>query len=106
MLHNHGCIVELPEGAMVMHTCDTPMCINPAHLVLGDCLKNMQDASAKERMERGEDRWCAKLTPDRVREIRILHEARVPRAEVAARFGVSESLVKKIWAGTAWRWVA
>lgn len=34
---------------MVLHTCDNPACINPAHLYLGTSKDNMQDQLARER---------------------------------------------------------
>lgn len=40
----HG---EIPQGQVVMHSCDTPACVNPAHLVLGDQSQNIADAKAK-----------------------------------------------------------
>lgn len=38
----------IPEGMLIRHTCDTPLCINPDHLIPGTHRDNMQD-----RLERG-----------------------------------------------------
>lgn len=37
-------------GKILMHSCDTPSCCNPAHLTPGTQLDNMRDAMAKGRI--------------------------------------------------------
>lgn len=39
----------IPDGAHLMHSCDNPPCVKPAHLSLGNNSLNMQDSVAKGR---------------------------------------------------------
>ena len=39
----------IPDGAIVMHSCDNPPCINPAHLSVGTQSKNIADMWARGR---------------------------------------------------------
>ena len=45
-LHNG---VEIPDRMQVMHSCDNPPCVNPAHLSVGTSGDNNADKSAKGR---------------------------------------------------------
>jgi hypothetical protein len=69
----------LIPGMMVCHKCDTPPCVNPAHLFLGTASDNMVDCSRKNRRPKGKGCYPsimgtknhkAKLTADDVVAIR------------------------------------
>ncbi len=50
-MHTHG--VKLTTKQYVLHTCDHPMCVNPAHLYLGDSRANQADRLARGRFYGG-----------------------------------------------------
>ncbi len=49
---------EIPEGFVVRHKCDNPICARPEHLELGTQSDNMQDASKRGRL----NTWASKVT--------------------------------------------
>lgn len=40
---------DIPDGMLVLHHCDTPRCVNPAHLYLGTQKENIHDMMRKGR---------------------------------------------------------
>ena len=40
---------RIPRGQLVLHRCDTPLCIRPDHLFLGTNKTNSEDMRAKSR---------------------------------------------------------
>lgn len=80
----------IPHGGHVLHRCDTPACINPDHLFIGDQEINMRDMARKGR-HRGVRK--TKLAHDVVRQIRI--DPRRP-SEIALDYAISESYVSAI----------
>lgn len=41
---------DIPQGAVIMHSCDVRRCVNPEHLTAGSQSENIKDAVAKGRM--------------------------------------------------------
>lgn len=96
----------LPAGAYLLHKCDNPPCCNPAHLFVGTQADNMADMVKKKRHSHGEKRTLAKLTDERVRDMRFLAETLpVSRRALAAAFGVSPKCVTLVLARQAWKHV-
>lgn len=99
----------IPTGWDVLHHCDIRACVHPLHLFLGTDSDNQADSGAKGRHGRQrhpEQCWTTKLTAEQARLIREARATeRTPRKELAARFGVSESAIKKVLAQVTWRHV-
>lgn len=45
----------IPEGKHILHNCDTPACVNPEHLFVGDPKANALDKSRKGRAKSGHE---------------------------------------------------
>lgn len=61
---------SIPEGLWVLHKCDVKNCVNPKHLFLGTQSDNMQDSVKKGRTDYVGRNPNAKLSWEKVREIR------------------------------------
>lgn len=111
-LHNG----PIPDGLWVLHHCDNPPCVNPAHLFIGNQGDNMRDMFSKgrswvqrtpERAAKGERNGACKLTEEQVREVlRVRANGPINMAAHARRLGVTPRVVKLILTGEAWRHVS
>jgi hypothetical protein len=91
----------IPEGMEVCHKCDTPLCINPAHLFAATHGENMRDAHRKGRKSnKRESNPRAKVTSSQVAAIR--NDGRLVRV-IARDFGISPAAVSMIRTGRNWK---
>ena len=99
---------EDPGDKFLLHLCDRPCCVNPAHLRIGTHADNMHDMSVRKRSKfhkavfEGSTHGMAKLTEATVVEIRAQRAAGGSLKGIAAAFGVSPSTIhlvghRKIW---------
>lgn len=92
-IHNS---MSIPDGLMVLHRCDVPLCVNPNHHFLGDAGDNVRDCFSKgrhpgikslpagdPRRPRGKNHPKAVLNEDLVRQLRTLHAFGVPIKRIA-----------------------
>jgi hypothetical protein len=64
----------MPANLVVLHDCDNPSCVNPAHLTVGTQTDNVRDCVKKGRTCSGETNPKAKLTEDQVKQIRATYD--------------------------------
>lgn len=48
----------IPSGMFVLHSCDTPACVNPEHLRLGTAADNMRDVRTRRRHPGARKLFC------------------------------------------------
>lgn len=104
---HHG---PIPKELCVLHTCDVPACVRPDHLWLGTRADNHRDMDAKGRrarqvIRRGVRNANAKLTDEKVREIRGLADSGMSGWSIARQFGVGQPCISDIVRRVTWRHV-
>lgn len=123
----------IPDGLLVLHTCDNPACINLDHLFLGTNADNVADRHRKGRDARGDrsgrrlhpeafqnvgakrkpasylrgSRMAgAKLDEDKVRDIRARSANGETRTAMGREYGVSAAVISAVVLRKSWRHVA
>ena len=90
----------IPDGMMVLHTCDNTLCCNPAHLYIGDHAQNMRDMVIRKRRKgtaTGALNGRSKLTQIQASEIRAMYAAGgLSQDKIASLYRVSQFCVSAI----------
>ncbi len=97
------CNGRIPEGMVIMHSCDVPLCVNPAHLKLGTQADNVADRDIKGRTAKGENHGHSKLTETQARFIK--HSTERPGV-LGKRYGVHPTAITAIRTGKNWAHLA
>lgn len=92
----------------MLHKCDRPACVNPAHLFIGTLQDNVTDMIAKGRqgnppIKYGTDLPWAKLNNDSVFLIKWRLWAGHGRRDIAKDFAVTQKTIGDIARGDTWR---
>jgi len=111
----HG---EIPTGLCVLHRCDNPPCVNPAHLFLGTRVDNNRDMFIKGRHARGAANGHytkpeatrrraqhprAKVSEADVAAIRAARAEGRRVKDIAAGYKLDRSQVSRISRGVSWK---
>lgn len=95
----------IPDGLMILHSCDVRDCVNPAHLRAGTAAENMQDKVDRGRCHSptwftGEGNHKAKLTEADVLHIRTRWAS---EEMMAAHYGVHVATIKDALTRRTWK---
>ena len=106
-------VADIPLGLFVLHSCDNPGCVNPAHLSLGTNQDNMNDMTVKGRGNRylggthdtREDLEEVKeLTIEEVTQIQDLCRLKIAsHRRIALWYGTKKAIVTNINRSTVLR---
>ena len=102
MFKHHNPDIEMT--GVIMHTCDTPNCVNIEHLRHGTQAENIADMVAKGRRVtvKGSAQKDAKLTESDIPIIRQRINDGTTYARIARDYAVSESAIRNIKMGRRW----
>lgn len=89
-------VSPIAAGLSVLHACDNPACVNPAHLSLGTNAENMAQMARRKRQHRGPVNEDIAL---RVRAAAVLGRR---QASIAFCSGLSPQKVSRIILGEIW----
>ena len=95
----------IPDGMVVMHTCDNPSCVRPEHLRIGTYKENTRDCVNKGRIAHGTRQGLHTLSDKSVSEIRTRYIRRKNGPLLALEYGVSISTISHIVRNKTWRHV-
>jgi lambda repressor-like predicted transcriptional regulator len=81
----------IPDGMVVMHECDNPCCVNPAHLRVGTYADNTRDM-----LEKGRDSGTSPQLhgPDWPIFLKRLNQLGLSQERLAVKFGVSRGVIR------------
>lgn len=92
----HG---PIPSGLVVRHKCDTKLCCNPDHLVVGTVKQNSEDARQRGLLASCERNGRSKLNAQDIAAIRADTRS---YPEIATTYGVDRSAISLIKTGKRW----
>lgn len=84
----------IPDGVMILHSCDNDLCVNPDHLRPGTHAENMEDMRRRNR-HRTSRLPYSRLKDNQREQIRALRSTHTV-SELARRFGVTRSAIRYI----------
>lgn len=90
---------------VIRHSCDNARCVKLQHLEVGTQLQNIRECHERGRAAIGERQGQAKLTDEKVRQIRGYISLGWTNVQLAERYSVSRALINSIRKDKCWRHV-
>ncbi len=95
---------NIPDGLLVRHKCNNPICVNPNHLILGTHQDNAEDAMEAGHVRRGEEHHGSKLTWGAVNDMRQMWlSGKYTQLDIADKYRVGSNTVCRIVQNRWWR---
>lgn len=96
ILHNR----DIKEDLLILHSCDNPCCVNPAHLSEGTGFDNQQQASLRNRYNRkGTNSIFSKITDE---DVRIIRESKRSSRDICKDYNLTKASILNIRSGKTW----
>ena len=92
----------IPDGKIILHSCDNRKCVNPEHLSTGTSKENSTDMVNKNRQAKGIKNGTSILTEDDVREIKILIGFGYSNRELGKIYNIAHSSIYFIRNNLQW----
>jgi len=89
---------HIPEELLICHTCDTPLCVNPDHLVAWTPKQNTQDMISKDRRVSvsGADHHATKVSHEQRDQIRLERANGATLKALAKKYNVAFQTISVI----------
>ena len=85
---------HIPPGMFILHSCDNPGCVNPAHLRTGTPKENSQDAIIRKRASKPPPMGGHNRIEVPTEIISLL--GKIPDTELGRRMGCSKAVLRRI----------
>lgn len=94
----------IPEGMLVLHKCDNPLCVNPEHLVIGTHADNTQQCIERGRKSFGNNP-LHKPHKELAMKIRVYKQDNPEETgrSIAIKFDTSPAQVSRILNNKIWQ---
>ncbi len=95
---------EIPDGLIILHSCDNRICVNPEHLSVGTMQDNIRDRQDRGRQSKGEKQYFSKLTEKQVLEIRAKYvPIKYSTCKLASEYSVNSATIYRIITRETWK---